>query len=47
MADVRYKNLHPLPQREDLYQLAAYVGRYGDEARTLAGALIHDTVRRT
>lgn len=36
VADAKYKRLHPTawnpaPQREDLYQMAAYVGRWGAE----------------
>lgn len=50
IVDAKYKRLHstdwtPAPQREDLYQLAAYLGRFGAQGRPLTGVLVypHDT----
>jgi 5-methylcytosine-specific restriction enzyme subunit McrC len=45
VVDAKYKRLRPTswnaaPQREDIYQLAAYLGRYG-EAGPILGALIY------
>lgn len=44
--DAKYKRLWPTqwnssPQREDMYQLAAYLGRYGDSTSSIHGALIY------
>ena len=45
--DAKYKQLHPTalsrhgPQREDLYQLAAYLARFGSESGTAWGALAY------
>ena len=46
VADAKYKRLCPSrwnspPQREDLYQLAAYLGRYGDGGNPIPGALVY------
>jgi 5-methylcytosine-specific restriction enzyme subunit McrC len=46
VVDAKYKRLHPTrwsqaPQREDLYQLAAYIGRYGDDDTPMSGALAY------
>ncbi len=47
VVDAKYKRLRPTssspygPQREDLYQLASYMARYGAEVDTLVGALIY------
>lgn len=44
--DAKYKLLrsswwNPAPQREDMYQMAAYLGRYGDAANPIQGALVY------
>lgn len=45
--DAKYKQLHPTqwsptgPQREDLYQLAAYLARFGAEPATTLGVLAY------
>ncbi|MGB8417683.1 5-methylcytosine restriction system specificity protein McrC [Paraburkholderia sp.] len=44
--DAKYKLLrsswwNPAPQREDMYQMAAYLGRYGDAASPVQGALVY------
>jgi 5-methylcytosine-specific restriction enzyme subunit McrC len=46
VVDAKYKRLRPTPwnaapQREDMYQLAAYLGRYGDAAGVIQGALVY------
>jgi 5-methylcytosine-specific restriction enzyme subunit McrC len=46
VADAKYKRLWSsrwslAPQREDLYQLAAYLGRYGDAGNRIPGALLY------
>ena len=51
--DAKYKQLHPTrlspngPQREDLYQLAAYLARFGGEPSDAWGMLVYpfDPVR--
>jgi 5-methylcytosine-specific restriction enzyme subunit McrC len=44
--DAKYKRLWPTlwnssPQREDMYQLAAYLSRYGDATSSIQGALVY------
>ncbi len=45
--DAKYKQLHPTafapagPQREDLYQLAAYLARFGSSPRDACGVLVY------
>lgn len=39
--DAKYKRIHGKPQREDLYQLAAYLGRFAAPDGKGAGALIY------
>lgn len=44
--DAKYKRLWPslwnaAPQREDIYQMAAYLGRYGDTLNSSRGALVY------
>ena len=44
--DAKYKRLWPsawnvAPQREDMYQLAVYLGRYGDSRNTISGVLAY------
>lgn len=47
IVDAKYKRLWPTasapqgPQREDLYQLAAYLSRYGQSSKAVWGALIY------
>jgi 5-methylcytosine-specific restriction enzyme subunit McrC len=46
IVDAKYKRIgysswNPSPQREDLYQLAAYLGRYREPARPIAGFLAY------
>jgi len=46
VVDAKYKRLWPsqwnaAPQREDMYQLAAYLGRYGDSSNPIQGALVY------
>lgn len=39
--DAKYKQIHGRPQREDLYQLAAYLGRFAAPDGKAAGALVY------
>ncbi|MGZ8291831.1 MAG: 5-methylcytosine restriction system specificity protein McrC [Telluria sp.] len=39
--DAKYKRIHAGPQREDLYQLAAYLGRFCAPGRPALGALVY------
>jgi 5-methylcytosine-specific restriction enzyme subunit McrC len=46
VVDAKYKRLWPsvwnaAPQREDMYQLAAYLGRYGDSRNPILGVLAY------
>jgi 5-methylcytosine-specific restriction enzyme subunit McrC len=46
IADAKYKRLWPnpwndAPQREDLYQLAAYLERFGDQGGSIQGMLLY------
>lgn len=46
VVDAKYKRLHqtiwsPAPQREDMYQLAAYLGRYGSNGSCIQGVLAY------
>jgi 5-methylcytosine-specific restriction enzyme subunit McrC len=46
VADAKYKRLHasafwPSPQREDMYQLTSYLGRFGGTGPEIIGALIY------
>lgn len=46
VVDAKYKRLWPsawndAPQREDIYQLAAYLARYGNQQRPVIGALVY------
>jgi 5-methylcytosine-specific restriction enzyme subunit McrC len=41
VVDAKYKRIHVGPQREDLYQLAAYLGRFCTPGARAVGALIY------
>jgi len=41
IVDAKYKRIHGKPQRDDLYQLAAYLARFAGRDGNAVGALVY------